>query len=145
MKIPTSQMTLFHAFSTGRRYSQMMDEIGREIDKIAFDMEWQRRFAKVLNQGSETNPDGAKGYGVVFIIRVILFRCVTGKHYREIEGLMHDSKSLRKFLELEQVREEDLPCYQTIQRWVSAVPAEMYEALNQSIVKKSVEGVRGWD
>lgn len=145
MKIPTSQLTLFHAFSTGRRYSQMMDEISREIDKVAFDIEWQRRFAKVLNQGNSANKDGAKGYDIVFIIRVILFRCVTGKHYREIEGLMQDSKSLRKFLELEQVREEDLPCYQTIQRWVSAVPAEMYEALNQSMVKKKRGGSDGME
>ncbi len=136
MKIPTSQLTLFHAFSTGRQYSQMMDEIGREIDKTAFDIGWQRRFAKVLNQGNEANKDGAKGYDLILIIRVILFRCVTGKHYREIAGLMHDSKSLRRFLELEQVREEDIPCYQTIQRWVNAVPVQMYEALNQSIVKK---------
>ena len=95
-----------------------------------------------MNQGNETNPDGAKGYDIVLIVRVILFRCVTGKHYREIGGLMQDSKSLRRYLELEQVREEDLPCYQTIQRWVSAVPAEMYEELNQSIVKKSVAGMR---
>lgn len=155
MKGTDTQLTMFRAFSSGREGILLLVEVEGIIDAIAMDVKWQEEFIealknagkkkrqkykKVLKQEQlifgQSNGGGRQGYGIVFIIRLILAQCVLRKDYRELAALLIDSKALRRFLEIEQVEGKNLPRFQVISDWVRAIPEQLLEAINQHLMIK---------
>ncbi len=134
MKRTNGQYTLYRAFTTGREYFQMLDELAPMIDGIAMDIQWQKRFIEHLF-GKGKNNRGPKGHDIVFIIRLILIACITRKDYRELAALIRDSEALRHFLEIKFVADKKLPEFQTIAGWVKNLPADFLEEITWHLVK----------
>ncbi len=136
MKRTNSQYTLYRAFTTGREYFQLLDDLGPIIDAIATDPQWQKRFIKYLFGKKKKSNRGPKGHDIVFIIRLILVQCITRKDYRELAALIRDSEALKHFLEIKGVPDANLPEFQTISGWIKKLPPEFFEEINWHLVKK---------
>lgn len=135
MKPLNAQKTLYMAFSTGREAIPLLAELKADIDVIALDGKWQERFAAYWSGGTGLSSRGPAGHDMVLMIRLVLAQGVLRKDYRELAALLKDSLGLRRYLEIEYVKDEALPRFQTIAGWVKAVPPSFLDEVNLQLVE----------
>ncbi|MGH8533758.1 MAG: hypothetical protein ACREV1_13765, partial [Gammaproteobacteria bacterium] len=134
MKVLNAQGTLWKAFSTGREAIPLLKEMQDSVDAIALDGKWQERFARYWSGGTGVSRRGPEGHDIVLMIRLVLAQSVLRKDYRELAALLRDSRGLRQFLEIEYVKDEQLPTFQTLAGWIQALPPEFLDAVNVAVV-----------
>ena len=135
MKPLNAQKTLYTAFSTGREAIPMLAEMKADIDAIALDGKWQQRFAAYWSGGTGCSPRGPAGHDIVLMIRLVLAQGVLRKDYRELAALLKDSLGLRRYLEIDYVKDEALPRFQTLAGWVKALPPSFLDEVNVQLVQ----------
>jgi IS5 family transposase len=136
MKILNAQGTLWKAFCTGREAIPLLKEMQDSVDAVALDGKWQERFAGYWSGGTGLSRRGPEGHDIVLMIRVVLAQSVLRKDYRELAALLRDSRGLRQFLEIEYVKDPELPTFQTLAGWIQALPPEFLEEVNVAVVKQ---------
>lgn len=135
MKPLNAQKTLYTAFSTGREAIPMLAEMKADIDAIALDGKWQQRFAAYWSGGTGRSARGPAGHDIVLMIRLVLAQTVLRKDYRELAALLKDSLGLRRYLEIDYVKDEALPRFQTIAGWVRALPPSFLAEINLELIQ----------
>lgn len=136
MKALNAQGTLWKAFSTGREAIPLLRQMQDSVDAMALDRKWQERFARYWSGGTGVSRRGPEGHDIVLMIRLVLAQSVLRKDYRELAALLRDSLGLRQFLEIEHMKDQQLPAFQTLAGWIQALPPEFLEEVNVAVVKQ---------
>jgi hypothetical protein len=136
MKTLNAQGTLWKAFSTGREAIPLLRQMQDRVDAMALDRKWQERFARYWSGGTGVSRRGPEGHDIVLMIRLVLAQSVLRKDYRELAALLRDSLGLRQFLEIEYVKDQQLPTFQTLAGWMQALPPEFLEEVNVAVVNQ---------
>jgi IS5 family transposase len=145
MKVLNAQGTLWKAFSTGREAIALLQPMQDSVDALALDGKWQERFARYWSGGTGVSRRGPEGHDIVLMIRLVLAQSVLRKDYRELAALLRDSRGLRQFLEIEYVKDQELPTFQTLAGWIQALPPEFLEAVNVAVVQQQAGQPAGMD